>query len=49
MFTEVDRNLLFNFVPPICLSFLAQGIAIEDRFKEDEHEEIRMKTWETKS
>lgn len=34
---------LFNFVPPVCLTFLAQGIANEDRFEEDEHKEIRVK------
>lgn len=44
-FTEAHLKLLLRFVPPVCLSFLAQGIANEDRFKE--HEEIRVKAQET--
>lgn len=36
-------------MPPICLTFLAQGIANEDRFEEDEHKEIRVKAQEAES
>lgn len=35
-------------MPPVCLTFLAQGIANEDRFEEDEHKEIRVKARELK-
>jgi len=34
-------KVLLLFVPSVCLSFLAQGIENEDRFEEDEHEEVK--------